>query len=173
MAPVCPVAAKQQRRGKLEANVSGTTASGLGATGKTSVALRYHKYSEFQKLSDEQKKELREWKSNNKSNGKRKGALAGEKKATKKMKGMLAAFSAANTDAMQALVASNSATVAAVAAGMGSTSGSTQPKVTIGAVTTMTPMKSPAELVLAAEVAALKLKSILKGGESKDKAKST
>jgi len=55
---------------------------------------------------------------------------------------------------------------------MGSTSG-TQPKVTIGAVTMMTPTKSPAELVLAAEVAALKLKSILKGGESKDKAKST
>jgi hypothetical protein len=88
------------------------------------------------------------------------------------MKGMLAAFSAANTEAMQALVDSNSATVAAVAAGMGSTSG-TQPKVTIGAVTTMTPTKSPAELVLAAEVAALKLKSILKGGESKDKTKST
>ena len=61
LAPVCPVAAKQQRRGKLEANVSGTTASGLGATGKTGVALRYHKYSEFQKLSDEQKEELREF----------------------------------------------------------------------------------------------------------------
>lgn len=172
LAPVCPVAAKQQRKGKLEANVSGTTVSGLGATGKSGVALRYHKYSEFQKLSDEQKKELREWKSNNKTSGKRKSAPAGDKKATKKMKGMLAAFSAANTEAMQALVDSNSATVAAVAAGMGSTTG-TQPKVTIGAVTTMTPTKSPAELVLAAEVAALKLKSILKGGESKDKTKST
>ena len=32
-----------------------------------------------------------------------------------------------------------------------------------GSVTTVTPMKTPAELVLAAEVAALKLKSILKG----------
>ena len=48
-----------------------------------------------------------------------------------------------------------------------------QPKVTIGATTTMAPTKSPAELVLAAEVAALKLKSILKGGENKYKAKST
>ena len=111
MAPVCPVAARHQRKGKLEANVSGTTASGLGAIGKTGVALRYHKYAEFQKLSDEQKKELREWKSNNKTNGKRKGAPVGEKKATKKMKGMLPAFSTADTEAMQALVDSNSATV--------------------------------------------------------------
>jgi hypothetical protein len=171
LAPVCPVAAKQQRRGKLEANVSGTTAGGLGSTGKTGVSLRYHKYAEFQKLSEEQKKELREWKTNNKTNGKRKSAPAGDKKATKKMKGMLAAFSAANTEAIQALVDSNSATVAAVAAGMGSTMG-TQPKGAIGSVTTVTPTKTPAELMLAAEVAALKLKSILKGGESKDKKKS-
>ena len=171
LAPVCPVAAKQQRRGKLEANVSGTTAGGLGSTGKTGVSLRYHKYAEFQKLSEEQKKELREWKTNNKTNGKRKSAPAGDKKATKKMKGMLAAFSAANTEAIQALVDSNSATVAAVAAGLGSTMG-TQPKGAIGSVTTVTPTKTPAELMLAAEVAALKLKSILKGGESKDKKKS-
>ncbi len=72
------------------------------------------------------------------------------------MKGMLATFSTANTEAIQALVDSNSATVAAVAAGMGSTLG-TQPKRTIGSVTTVTPTKTPAELMLAAEVAALKL----------------
>ncbi len=48
----------------------------------------------------------------------------------------------------------------------------TQPKGTIGSVTTVTPTKTLAELMLAAEVAALKLKSILKGGESKDKKKS-
>ncbi len=83
---------------------------------------------------------------------------------------MLTAFSAANTEAIQALVDSNPATVATVAAGMGSTLG-TQPKGTIGSVTTVT-TKTPAELMLAAEVAALKLKSILKGGESKDKKKS-
>ncbi len=174
MAPVCPVAAKQQRRGKLEANFSGTMAGGLGSTGKTGVSLCYHKYAEFQKLSEEQKKELRKWKTNNKTNGKRKSApaaLVGDKKATKKMKGMLAAFSAANMEAIQALVDSNSATVATVAAGMGSTLG-TQPKGTIGSVTTVTPTKTPAELMLVAEVAALKLKSILKGGESKDKRKS-
>jgi hypothetical protein len=171
LALVCPVAAKQQRRGKLEANVSGTMAGGLGSTGKTGVSLCYHKYAEFQKLSEEQKKELREWKTNNKTNGKRKSTPAapvGDKKATKKM---LAAFSAANMEAIQALVDSNSATVAAVAAGMGSTLG-TQPKGTIGSVTTVTPTKTPAELMLAAEVAALKLKSILKGGESKEKRKS-
>jgi hypothetical protein len=114
---------------------------------------------------------LCEWKTNNKTNGERKGALVGDKKATKKMKGLLAAFSAANMEAVQALVDSNSVTVAAVAAGMGSTMG-TQPKGTIGSVTTVTPAKTPAELVLAAEVAALKLKSILKGGESKDKKRS-
>jgi hypothetical protein len=46
-------------------------AGGLGLTGKTGVSLRYHKYAEFQKLLEEQKKELCEWKSNNKTNGKR------------------------------------------------------------------------------------------------------
>ncbi len=89
LAPVCLVAAKQQRRGKLEANVSGTMAGGLRSTGKTGVSLRYHKYAEFQKLSEEQKKELREWKTNNKTNGKRKSTPVGDKTATKKMKGQL------------------------------------------------------------------------------------
>ena len=173
LAPVCPVVTKQQKKGRLEVNVSGASASGLGSIGKTGVSLRYHKYAEFQKLSDEQKKELKEWKANNKKDGKRKGASVGDKRATKKMKGMLAAFSTANKEAIQALADSNSATVAAVAAGSGSASGmQTGQRGTIGVVTTVTPTKTPAEMMLAAEVAALKLQSILKGGEKKDKNKS-
>ena len=152
----------------------GATAGGLSSTGKTGVALHYQKYAEFQKLSDKQKKELKEWKANNKKDGKCKGAPAGDKRATKKMKGMLSAFSAANKEAIQALADSNSATVAVVAAGMGSLSGmqSGQKGVTIGAVTTMTSTKTPADSMLALEVAALKLQSILKSGEKKDKNKS-
>ena len=174
LAPVCPVTAKQQRKGKLEVNVSGTTVNGLGSVGKTGVALRYHKYSEFLKLSEEQKKELKDWKSNNKKDGKRKGAPATEKKANKKMKGMIAAFSAANKEAMLALADSNSATVAAVAAGLGSAQGTATagPRVTIGSVTTNGPTKTPTELMLAAEVAALKLQGILKNGSKSDKTKS-
>ena len=88
------------------------------------------------------------------------------------MKGMLAAFSTANKEAIQALADSNSATVAAVAAGLGSASGTqTGQRGTIGAFTTVTPTKTLAEMMLAAEVAALKLQSILKGGEKKDKNK--
>ena len=56
---------------------------------------------------------------------------------------------------------------------MGSLSGmqSGQKDVTIRAVTMMTPTKTPADSMLAAEVAALKLQSILKSGEKKDKNK--
>ena len=47
-------------------NVSGASASGFGFIGKTGVSLHYHKYAKFQKLLEEQMKELKEWKANNK-----------------------------------------------------------------------------------------------------------
>jgi hypothetical protein len=154
--------------------VNGTMANGLGSLGKTGVALHYHKCSEFLKLSEEQKKELKDWKSNNKKDGKRKGAPATKKKANKKMKGMIADFSATNKEAMLALVDSNSATVAAVADGLGSAQGTATAGLrgTIGLVTTNGPTKNTTELMLAPEVAALKLQGILKNGSMPDKSKS-
>ena len=126
------------------------------------------------KLLEEQKKELKDWKSNNKKDGKCKGALANEKKANKKMKGMIAAVSTMNTEAMQALADSNPATVAAVAAGLGSaqSTATAGQHVMIGLVTTNGPTKTPMELMLAVEVTALKLQGILKNGSKSEKSKS-
>ena len=173
MAPVCPVAAKQQKKGRFEASISGTTAGGLGAIGKTGVALRYHKRVDFMKLREDQKKELKEWRASNSDGDKSKKRKQGNTNSpNKKFKSMLAALSAENKEAIQALADSNSATVAAVAAGM--ESNPTNPsRVSIGAVTTVKPTTQPAELLLPAQVAALKLQSILKRDDSKDKKKST
>ena len=173
LAPVCPVAAKQQKKGRFEASISGTTAGGLGAIGKTGVALRYHKRVDFMKLREDQKKELKEWRASNSDGDKSKKRKQGNTNSpNKKFKSMLAALSAENKEAIQALADSNSATVAAVAAGM--ESNPTNPsRVSIGAVTTVKPTTQPAELLLPAQVAALKLQSILKRDDSKEKKKST
>jgi hypothetical protein len=178
LAPVCPVAAKQQKKVKFEANISGTIAGGLGAIGKTGVALRYHKRVDFMKLREDQKKELKEWRASNSANGhgesgkKRKHSSGSNSGGNKKFKSMLAAISAENKEVIQALADSNSATVAAVAAGM--ESGSTNStRVTVGAVTAVKPTNPPpAEMLLTAQVAALKLQGILKRDDSKDKKKS-
>ena len=72
--PYDPVAKKHQAMGKCgaalilnadasqETNVSSaTTTQSKAGIGKTGVHFHYYKHSEYQKLTDEQKKELSEW----------------------------------------------------------------------------------------------------------------
>jgi len=172
LAPVCPAAAKQQKKGKFEANVSGT-AGALGAIGKTGVALHYHKHADFMKLREDQKKELKEWRASNSgesSSGKKRMQGGSNNSGNKKFKSMLAALSAETKEAIQAVADSNTATIAAVAAGIESSSPTPQ-CVSIGAATTVKPT-SHAELITA-QVAALKLQNILKRDDSKKEKRAT
>ena len=173
LAPVCPVAAKQAKKGKLDgsANISGTSGALPGKGPVTGVELRYYKGREFMKLTDAQKKELKEWRANNpgaakQAGGKRKSDSGGKPATAKKLKTLIASLTAENKEVIQALADSNSATVAAVAAGMGPSS-----RATIGA-TTMKPTDTQSDCLLTAQVAALKLQSILKKDDTKDKKKS-
>ena len=72
LAPTCPVTAKATKKGRVsfEANVSGTDGrpkGGLGGDrekpgkGASGVALRYHKFAEFNNFPKKQQDELTEW----------------------------------------------------------------------------------------------------------------
>ena len=71
--PVDPVAKKRKAN---KGNVRGATISSVGSSasglkpnkGKTGVELRYYKKSEYHRLTDEQKFELREWRANQNGN---------------------------------------------------------------------------------------------------------
>ena len=76
LAPTCPVAAKAAKKERIlfDANVLSTNMkaqAGLGGdckkpgTGRTGIALHYHKYNKFQALSEEQRADLNEWKEAN------------------------------------------------------------------------------------------------------------
>ena len=66
--PRCPVTRKQTTR-KRPTSVADVHIDGVGARapsiGKTGVHLRWHKYSEYQELTPEQRSELYEWQQNN------------------------------------------------------------------------------------------------------------
>jgi len=84
--PVDPVAKKRKGNGGEGnfANISSANGSNPGpkkSTGKTGVELRYYKKEEYRRLSDEQKDELREWRSKGK-NGKSKGGNKGNKRGS-------------------------------------------------------------------------------------------
>ena len=75
--PSCPVARKKKSdKRPYEATISSTAGTGKKSTpktslkpgvGKTGVALRFHKISEYKKLNEEQKAELAEWRKNRKN----------------------------------------------------------------------------------------------------------
>lgn len=181
LAPVCPVAARQAKKGKVEnANVGAAVAGGLGTSnvkpgiGSSGVALRYHTKKEFMKLPKEQKNELSTW---NKSNGGKKAVVGGIKnksggddKSAKKFKAALSAFTAEQNKVLQALADTQTATVAAMAASMPIPT-SPAARVTIGSASAVLQSTEQLELFKKAEAASLKLQSIVKKGKN-DQSKS-
>ena len=88
--PADPVARKRQagtKRGAGEISGLGAEIAGVegankkASIGKTGVHLRYYKFSEYKKLTKEQKDELREWRANNSGKGSKAG---GKQPLTKK-----------------------------------------------------------------------------------------
>jgi hypothetical protein len=117
--PVYPVVIKMAKRGKMENAsvrvIAGGGFSGGGAKagiGKSSVSLCYHKYSEFEKLNEEQKKELKSWKATNK--GKKCKGGSPLEKGNKKFKSTVSAMNAETKEMMQAMADSHMASIAAL-----------------------------------------------------------
>jgi hypothetical protein len=193
LAPTCPVAAKAAKKGRVsfEANVLSTNMkaqAGLNGDrkkpgkGRTGVALRYHKYNEFQALSMEQKAELNEWKEANgrskedkgggkKGRGKRSpgGSPRNATNANKKWKSMISEMEACQKKMYEAMAEVQATSIAAIHAtyiGALPFQRANYPRATtIGAMTGAAAV-APEVMVERANVAMMKLTGILK---SKDK----
>ncbi len=176
LAPVCPVAARLAKKGKVDTANVGAAVGGLGTGnakpgfGTSGVALRYHTKKEFLKLPKEQRNELSEW---NKNNGGKKGgsnAKSGGDKSVKKFKSAVSALSAKIDEKLQAVADSQVASLAAIRASVPVPT-SPAARVTIGSASATLQSTEQLELLNKAEVASLKLQSIVKN--NKDKSKST
>ena len=176
LAPVCPVAARLAKKGKVDTANVGAAVGGLGTGnakpgfGTSGVALRYHTKKEFLKLPKEQRNELSEW---NKNNGGKKGgsnAKSGGDKSAKKFKSAVSALSAKIDEKLQAVADSQVASLAAIRASVPVPT-SPAARVTIGSASATLQSTEQLELLNKAEVASLKLQSIVKN--NKDKSKST
>ena len=175
--PVCPVAIKLAKKGRMQhADVGAATAGGLGGgnakpgLGKSGVPLRYHKHTEFKKLSPDQQTELREWNAANREKGGMKrgrGGSPSERGGAKKLKGMISALKKEQDEKMQAMSDANTASLAAFSATAASTIPTSQvARVSIGSIAGVMG-DSPEKLMKTAEVAALKLQGILRGSDKK------
>jgi hypothetical protein len=178
--PVCPVTAKTAKKtGKVafNASVSGTsgkTQGGLGGgnanpgKGSTGVALRYHCHKEFHALNKEQKDELCKW---TKANG---GKKAGGKNpasprkldgggSTKMFKSMLSELEACQCKMFEAMAEVQRTSMNAIHAGVSSATVSSMMPTTKDSGDVV----SKDVYVERANVAMLKLNSILKSKEAK------
>ena len=71
-----------KRGTKQGAIFSGTTGNPKPGTGRTGVALRCHKYPEFNKITDVHKDELRSWQEDNNITGPLRGNSKGPRRTT-------------------------------------------------------------------------------------------
>ncbi len=153
--PYCPVTAKNGKNKGLNAKVSETVANvGAPTVGKTGVKLCWHEPDKFNKLSQEQKKEVMEWNRNNprKPGGKRKTSEKTERRTIARV-----ASAKTRDDLIVAMAESYTAEMAFMNARLSSTS------VTPGVPPVFPPTASKplSEYVQEATAAALKLKGIL------------
>ena len=176
LAPVCPVAARLAKKGKVDTANVGAAVGGLGmgnakpGFGASGVALHYHTKKKFLRLPKEQRNKLSEW---NKNNGGKKGGLnakSGGDKSAKKFKSAVSALSAKIDEKLQAVVDSQVASLAAIRASV-SVPTSPAARVTIGSASSTLQSTEQLELLNKAEMASLKLQSIVKNNKDKSKSR--
>ena len=176
LAPVCPVHKKQSSKGKhvpqAEVSSVGSAKGGRGgssdlpvARGRTGIELRYHKPKEYKQLTKDQQQELREYR----AESKRKLSNQG-KNHNKKMKALVASAIAEQAPAFEATAAALQG-ISAALAGRWAPPPSVPPQAPVVSSVSFqdvhphaysSEQTDDAKLTRLAEVAALKLKGIVK-----------
>ena len=189
LVPACPVQKKNQQKGKAlpQADISAVGAGKGGDGGrkadlgvrtgpKTGVELRYYKAKEYKQLAKPMQDELREWRAENKRK-----LANGKKNDTKRLKAMVSSAMAEQKSAIEATAAALQGVTAALATRWVPPSAAAPAPAADANVSAVAfqQMQSPeppaaaapaaapsgAALGQLAEVAALKLKGIIKGGK--------